>query len=165
MLYKISAAGRSKQNVCRNLHRLIHREGFTLPLDITFICIPVRKRRPMVSKVKVFYPVICPSTWMSFLLKEQSYLILGGIDVKEPHKWQALLCDFWQKYLLMDKAHVMHKYKSEATLSCTVPLYLHGDEGRGKYKLPVMVEAVQGVISWKGVDHKNSSGPHGLQQS
>ncbi|OLP97347.1 Proteoglycan 4 [Symbiodinium microadriaticum] len=99
--------------------------------------------------VGVFYPVICPSTWMSFLLKEQSYLILGGIDVKEPHKWQALLCDFWQKYLLMDKAHVMHKYKSEATLSCTVPLYLHGDEGRGKYKLPVMVEAVQGVISWK----------------
>ena len=41
----------------------------------------------------------------------------------------------------------------------TVPLYIHGDEGRGKYKLPVMVEAVQPCISFKGVSFKNSSGP------
>ena len=78
MLYKISSAGQSKTNVSRNLHRLIHREGVTLPLKISMVQIPVRKRRPSVKKVMVHYPCIYPSTWMSYLLEKQSYLMLGG---------------------------------------------------------------------------------------
>ena len=44
--------------------------------------------------------------------------------------------------------------------SVTVPIYVHGDEGRGKYKLPIMVEAFQPAVSFRGDSHKNSSGPH-----
>ena len=44
----------------------------------------------------------------------------------------------------------------------TVPIYIHGDEGRGKYKLPIMVEAFQAAISFKGAGFKNSSGQPGL---
>ncbi|CAE7737710.1 unnamed protein product [Symbiodinium sp. CCMP2456] len=105
MLYKIASAGRAKTNVCRNLHRLIHREGVTLPLEISLVQVPVRKRRPCVKKVMVWYPCIYPSTWMSYMLENQSYLVLGGVDIQEPSKWQGILNDFWQQYLLYDEQH------------------------------------------------------------
>ena len=159
MLYKISSAGRSKTNVCRNLHRLIHREGVTIPLEISLVKIPVRKRRPCVQRVMVWYPCIYPSTWMSYLLKNQSYLVLGGVDIQEPSKWQGVLSDFWRLYLQYDNCHIMNEPGSPAQTH-TIPLYLHGDEGRGKYKLPIMVEAIQPCLSWKGTAFKNSSGSH-----
>ncbi|CAE7232915.1 unnamed protein product [Symbiodinium microadriaticum] len=142
MLYKISSAGQSKTNASRNLHRLIHREGVTLPLEISMVQIPVRKWRPSVKKVMVYYPCIYPSTWMSYLLEKQSYLILGGVDLQEPSKWQSALSDFWMQFVLYDQHHIMNK-PGAPPRTHTVPLYLHGDEGRGKYKLPIMVEAVQ----------------------
>ena len=40
----------------------------------------------------------------------------------------------------------------------TIPLYLHGDEGRGKCRLPLMVQCIQPCISFKGPGFKNSSG-------
>ena len=159
MLYKISSTGQSKTNVCRNLHRLIHREGVTLPLEISLVQAPVRKRRPCVQKVMVWYPCIYPSTWMSYLLENQSYLVLGGVDIQEPSKWQGVLSDFWRQHLLYDTSHIMNEPGSPPPTH-TVPLYLHGDEGRGKYKLPIMVEAIQPCLSWKGTAFENSSGPH-----
>eukprot|EP00439_Symbiodinium_sp_Y106_P055059 s324_g7.t1 len=105
----------------------------------------------------VWYPCIYPSTWMSYLLKNQSYLVLGGVDIQEPSKWQGVLSDFWRLYLQYDNCHIMNEPGSPAQTH-TIPLYLHGDEGRGKYKLPIMVEAIQPCLSWKGTAFKNSSG-------
>ena len=157
MLYKISAAGRAQSNVCRNLHRLIHREGLTLPVNIDLIQLPVRKRRPTVKKVMVWYPVIYPSTWIRFLLKEHSYLLLAGWSLEEVTSWQGCLDDFWQSYKRYDPDHIMNRADAPPS-NCTVPLYVHGDEGRGKYKLPIMIEAFQPAISYKGKAFKNSSG-------
>ena len=70
MLYKIAAAGQSAPNVCRNLHRLIHREGVTVPVAISLVRVPVRKRRPTVRKVMVYYPVIYPQHLGCILAKE-----------------------------------------------------------------------------------------------
>ena len=56
-----------------------------------------------------------------------------------------------------DGAHVMNGHDAPPS-NCTVPLYIHGDEGRGKYKLPIMVESIQPCISFRGTSHKNSSG-------
>ena len=158
LLYKLSAAGRSCSNTCRNLHRLIHRENVTVPVNIDFVNTPVRKRRPVLKKVEVAYPVIYPSSWMKYLLQEHSYLLLGGCDIRDATGWQALLADFWQLHKAYDPAHIMSGRNTPPTTH-TIPLYIHGDEGRGKYKLPIMVEAVQPCISFKGVSFKNSSGP------
>ena len=158
LLYKLSAAGRSSAHVCRNLHRLIHREGFTVPVEISFVETPVRKRRPIVKKVTVAYPVIYPSSWINYLLREQSYLLLGGVELCDVRQWQALLSDFWRLYRMYDPDHIMNFPNAPASTH-TIPLYLHGDEGRGKYKLPIMVESFQPCISFKGIGFKNSSGP------
>ena len=153
----MSAAGRSSPNTCRNLHRLIHREGLTLPVEISFVDTLVCKRRPFVSKQKVHYPVIFPSTWIKFLLKTQSYLLLGGHNLEDERPWQDMLSQFWGLYMGSQPTHVMSG-PDALPANRTVPLYIHGDEGRGKYKLPIMVESIQPCISFKGQDYKNSSG-------
>ena len=78
LLYKIAAAGRSQQNACRNLHSLIHRVGLTLPLRIHTVEIPVRKKKPKLHKVVVHYPVILPTTWISYLLKKPQQVATWG---------------------------------------------------------------------------------------
>ena len=157
MLYKISSAANDK-NVCRNLHRLIQREGLTLALPIDFVETPVRKRRPLVKKVKVWYPVIYPSKWVEFLMKDHGHLLLGGVDARNCRRWQANLHEFWIRYKQYDEQHIMNEASSPPTTH-TVPIYLHGDEGRGKYKLPLMVECFQPLVSFRGTAFKNSSGP------
>ena len=157
LLLQIAAAGRSQQNACRNLHSLIHRCGLTLPLRIHTIEIPVKKLKPKVAKVWVHYPVILPSTWTKYLLSEHSRFLLGGHDLKHETCWRQELRQFWETYLQGDSGHPMSQ-TSAPPKDCTIPLYLHGDEGRGKFRLPIMVQAVQPVLSFKGIKFKNSSG-------
>ena len=128
-----------------------------MPVKIDFVSTPVRKRKPLVKKLVVAYPVIYPSTWMDFLLREHSYLLLGGVDLRDHKSWQASLDGFWSLYKRYDQSHIMNQTGSPPTTH-TVPLYIHGDEGRGKYKLPIMVESVQPCISFRGTSFKNSSG-------
>lgn len=157
LLFAIARAGRSQTNACRNLHSLIHQRGLTLPLRIHTIEVPVKKCKPKVAKVWVHYPIILPSTWMDHLLKEYSMLLLGGHHIKDAAGWRGLLSNFWDAYLKGDPGHPMSGKNAPPT-DCTIPLYLHGDEGRGKYRRPIMVQAWQPCISFKGVAFKNSSG-------
>ncbi|CAE7342484.1 unnamed protein product [Symbiodinium sp. CCMP2456] len=105
LLFKLSAAGRSSTNTCRNLHRLIHRENMTVPVSINFVTVPVRRRRPVLKKVDIAYPVIYPSSWMKFLLRERSYLVLGGIHIKHTARWQTMLSEFWALHSGYDPLH------------------------------------------------------------
>lgn len=158
LLYKIAAAGRSQQNACRNLHSLIHRVGLTLPLRIHTVEIPVRKKKPKLHKVMVHYPVILPTTWISYLLENHSKLLLGGHKMEDVSKWKGELKSFWTKYLQADPSHPMNF--GGPPQECTIPLYIHGDEGRSKRHQPIMVQCIQPVISFKGPLYKNSSGFH-----
>lgn len=156
LLHKIASAGRSAQNACRNLHSLIHKVGLTLPLRIHTVKIPVRKRKPKVEKQWVHYPVILPSTWFSYLLENHSMLLLAGHDIKKVDAWNGELRQFWDTYLQCDPSHPMNH--GGPPKEFTIPLYIHGDEGRGKYRLPLMVQCIQPAISFKGTSFKNSSG-------
>ena len=156
LLYKISAAGRSQQNACRNLHSLIHRAGLTLPLRIHTVEIPVRRKKPKLQKLWVHYPVILPSTWISYLGKHHSKVLLGGCSLEDTPSWKRGLKSFWEKYLKTDSDHPMNF--GGPPKETTVPLYIHGDEGRGKNRLPIMTQCIQTVISFKGPGYKNSSG-------
>lgn len=156
LLYKIAGAGRSQQNSCRNLHSLIHKVGLTLPLRIHTVEIPVRKKKPKLKKVWVHYPVILPTTWVSYLLKFHSRMILGGSKLENVDSWKRGLLSFWDTYLKTDPTHPMNF--GGPPKEATIPLYLHGDEGRGKCRLPLMVQCIQPCISFKGPGFKNSSG-------
>ena len=156
MINKIASAGRSQTNACRNLHSLIHRAGITLPLRIHTVEIPVRRKKPKLRKQWVHYPVILPRTWVKYLLEHHSRLLLGGCTMTEVSSWKGELKKFWDLYLKGDKSHPLND--GGPPREQTIPLYIHGDEGRGKRFSPMMVECIQPAISFRGPNFKNSSG-------
>ena len=155
-MQQIAKAGHSQHNACRNLHSLIHRKGITLPLRIHTVEIPIRKKKPKLLKEWVHYPVILPRTWFSYLLENHSKLILAGHNINNEKAWKGELTKFWDAYLPTDLVHPMHS--GGPPRSQTIPVYIHGDEGRGKKFLPLMVQCIQPAISFRGPDFKNSSG-------
>ena len=96
---------------------------------------------------------------MEYLLSEFSPLLLGGHHIKDETGWKTELNQFWRFYLQGDPTHPMLQEGAPPRES-TIGLYLHGDEGRGKYKQPIMIQALQPVLSFKGPLRKNSSGNH-----
>ena len=71
-----------------------------------------------------------------------------------------MLTDFWEGYKETDPDHPV--YESGQDLSTHVPYMIHGDEGRGKGKVPILVESIQPLISYLGIGRTNQSGQLGL---
>lgn len=91
-------------------------------------------------------------------------LLLAGHDIKSEVDWKSELSNFWRIYLKSDPSHPMGQ-PGAPPKECTVPMYLHGDEGRGKYRSPLMIQAWQPAVSFKGPLFKNSSGFFSMQYS
>lgn len=63
---------------------------------------------------------------------------------------ESMLSRFWSRYAKIDGVHVPYP-------SRTVPWMLHGDEGRGQCKRPLLVVSFQPVIGWSGEEYLNST--------
>ena len=70
-------------------------------------------------------PVLLPSSWLQVLLSKYPFLLSGGQD-KDLAKE---LSSFWSLYEQVQPGHIAFQ-KSRQDLSSTIPLLLHGDEGR-----------------------------------
>ena len=106
------------------------------------------------------YPVLLPSAWLRFSLHSGGEAFLGGNTLDAVEAYTALFSDYWEKF-----RHVhpeFHLYSrpdfDERMASRCIPCLLHGDEGRGKAKRPIMVLSMQPHISHKGPSYTNSSG-------
>ncbi len=66
---------------------------------------------------------------------------------------KQMLQEFWDRYCLADPT-----VPKPTCPQRTFPMYIHGDEGRGLVKKPLMVISYQPCISWKGGDSTNSTG-------
>ena len=90
---------------------------------------------------------------MKFCLESRrfaGYFFFGGYTLDEPLEIQRMLRDFWTKYKAYDGLEVENP-------AGTLPVYIHGDEGRGQGKRPLLVVSFQPVISWAGEQHMNST--------
>ena len=85
-------------------------------------------------------------------------MLLGGHSLDEPEKFQAMLSQFWARFRLVRPS--LDLYQKTFDKSFCIPIAVHGDEGRGKLRRPIMVEAWQPVISFKGTAFTNASGHH-----
>ena len=88
---------------------------------------------------------LSPKDWIRFLLNKAPELLLGGASPKQAG---AQLEAFWANYRLMHGTHVLFDQESPLPLDRTVPVQVHGDEGRGLKKgntAVVMLEAVLGL--------------------
>jgi hypothetical protein len=92
------------------------------------------------------HPVIFPSAWMSFLAKSHE---LGRLVGKDPRSDVSdVLSLFWERY---SESHPSHRACLDIRLgaidsSRLLPVYIHGDEGRGKKHSNVMVLSIQSCI-------------------
>lgn len=156
MLGRLARSEHSKTNACRNIHTLVKREkGLVLPLDIELFPLKIMKKRP-IEVLDVWWPMLSLKQWLSFFLREQPELILGGHGIEDVSGYEAMFCDFWTNYKRIDPKHEIFSQECAGfPLGRCVPMMLHGDEGRGAAKIPFLVLSVQPVISFRGPSVNN----------
>lgn len=95
---------------------------------------------------------------MEAMFKEYPNFFLGGFnsdhDGLESRK--AMFTRFWERFRTCQPSHPIYQ-RTEEQRSCTIPIALHGDEGRGLARIPVLVLAYQVIIPFSGENELNSS--------
>ena len=150
-----------KTNGSRHLTSYIHRNEKTLPVNTTFIQTPLRsrafsRRRKLVTEP---WPVLLPREWARVAFDEpwRGFFLLGGYQLEHLQEAEDMLDRFWSRYCSNNMV------SEPPCTKRTIPVFVHGDEGRGLCKRPVMVTSVQPVIGWSGestVNLKKTLGYH-----
>ena len=119
----------------RDVQRLFETQNLSLPVRIDSVDHEIYTGRQ--SSITTFH--VLPSEWLRYLLTDNVSLLCGDGPVAER------FASFWAGYRL---AHPRHQvFTARATeLDRVVPLYLHGDEGRGQKKSPYLVLSIQSPI-------------------
>ena len=140
-----SKSGRARgQNASRDFHRWVHRAGKTFQVHIW---------RKVNTDTVMMHSVIHLSSWLEAVMQTFPDFFLGGYSFMDDHLWMKMFGDFWKHFRSVCPSHPIYS-KTEAERSCTIPFAIHGDEGRGLSKVPLMVISFQVLIP--------SSGPENL---
>ena len=118
-----------EKNAYRIADRLIEHHDLALP-------IPVQEMQHEIVKglhrqISTYH--VRPQSWISHLVAEDPRL-LGGVN----GNLQENCSSFWQMYRLQHGTHAVFQEHGD-NLSRVLPIFLHGDEGRGKRKTGYMV--------------------------
>ena len=157
MLSRIAACGNGakQKNASRNLHSLIVRQGRSLRVPVTYIKTPVRLvrgGRPQFTDID--FPVLLPSSWLRLMLTYCPEVILGGHPIEEVDDWGNMFANFWHHFNQSMPGVQMNGASPEVN----IPVCIHGDEGRGKTRKPIMIIAWQALIGSFGPLVTNLSG-------
>ncbi|CAK9078771.1 unnamed protein product [Durusdinium trenchii] len=116
-----------ESNASRNLYRYILRKNKALPIPITFVQTPVRKKKNV--KVKIIpWPCMLLTDWVKVCMEDPKYrgrFFLGGHTLDTLEQAEDMLETFWHRYAKVETA------LSPTHPRRTIPVFLHGDEGRG----------------------------------
>ena len=157
LLCKIARAGQSKTNACRNLHALIDKHNQLFPVRIDCELVRVAFRKPYYRQDQIYWPVLRMGEWVDALLREAPEMILAGHTLEDQQGWEAVFATFWMKYEQVNPGHPVYSDFDEATRRKCVPYFLHGDEGRGQCRKPLMIESFQPCVSHRGLEFTNES--------
>jgi len=118
----------------------------------------VRQLRPKVKELQLLYPMIALKDWASYLLNNQAHFLLGGFALRQSKEYMEMFTRFWTRYEKLDPLHPIFTHHPQNVWGRCVPYLLHGDEGRGKAKVPIMVQSFQMLIGPNGEETTNMSG-------
>ena len=117
---------KSLKNASRTLHNYIHKNGETLKVECSLVATPVKVRAfSKTKKVEVCpWPVLHLQSWLraGFEKPFHGFYFLAGFQMDSVSEAKALLQSFWDKHRFVDTDMPQHP-------SCTIPFYVHGDEG------------------------------------
>ncbi|CAE6947086.1 unnamed protein product, partial [Symbiodinium sp. CCMP2456] len=150
--------GKVYSNASRNLHNFLHRKGKTLPVAISSVKLIIRRPKKGGGEFVTDYPLIYLSSWMKYILQSGGEFLLGGWTTDQPDNYKRMLSRFWQRYRVVNAVHPIYSEKSSEQWAFCIPVAVHGDEGRGLAKLPVLVESYQPILPGSGEDKLNLVG-------
>ena len=141
----MAKCGKSKKDshICRNLHRTIRRFKKVLGVKVSTVTTKIRlsKRRP--DLVQHPHPVVHLSSWAEVIFDHGGHFLLGGKDLDSFDAFSLELKTFWSRFFI---AEPTFPRLDESEWGFSIPLAIHGDEGRGRGKLPVLVASVQTLM-------------------
>lgn len=153
MLTRLASVGKSKKHACRTLHALVEGTGVTLKLPFEPVLITIRRLKP-VRICEAWWPTFSMQAWASYLLEHYPKILLAGHFLQD-RGWQKTFRRFWETYRRIDPNHPV--FQSGYDTHFMVPYAFHGDEGRGRGKVPFLVFSFQPVVSHRGLGHCNDS--------
>ena len=157
MLNKLASVSRSKTNngnACRGLHRLLARDKeLALPVQVSQVAVPIRAVRTRQVQ-DVLWPLLHLSSWAEYELGNGGEMFLSGCNLDSD--WKQQLRQFWSRYKDIDPTHDV--FDVEGDIGVYIPFMLHGDEGRGRNKQPLLTISFQCLHSHYGIHRLNSSG-------
>lgn len=86
-------------------------------------------------------PILLPSSWFQVLMEKYEWLLCGGPGHDIHEEFGA----FWSLYERVQPNHRVFE-KTRAQLRCTVPVLVHGDEGRYVKKGNFMVCTIECIL-------------------
>ena len=154
--FRRTKTGRHGANAARNFHRWVHKDERALDVPISMVKIPLRLRlrdktgAKKVRRLKVDYPVLHLSSWFETLMGFFPDFFMAGHDLAtETESYQAVLEKFWTVFQPFQADHPIYQ-KSADHRKMAVPLAVHGDEGRGLAKTPLLVISFQVLLPFTG---------------
>lgn len=139
------------------MYRWVQRNNKTLPVEIHKVPIPVRSSARRKTDQGRPWPVIYLSSWFKVAFQEPygGFFFLAGQRLTELDEVKKTLSRFWSRYRGVEPNFVFPERPD-----LTIPFYVHGDEGRGYCKRPVLVVSAQPVFGWTSDDNANSKKTH-----
>ena len=141
---KWGADDKKSKNASRGIFQFIHENDKTLPVPVSTIMVPVRgkSRHKHLERIKA-WPMLFLSDWLktAFQHPYDGFYLLGGRKADQLDKVKTMLSLFWERHQVVDPIAPEHP-------EVTIPFYVHGDEGRGLVKRPVLVLGAQPVMGW-----------------
>lgn len=150
--YRRSKTGKRSNNASRDFHRYVHRDEKVFPVKISKARFLIKKKIPnksgrRISKQElVDYPFIALSSWMESILPSYPHFFLGGHLLGQCDAYGDMLEDYWNKFRAIEPHHPIFQDKSVNDRRRAIPIAVHGDEGRGLNKVPVLICSYQVVI-------------------
>ena len=140
----MAKCGKTKldSHICRNLHKTVKKFDKVIPVEISTVRTSVRLSRRRPQKVPIDYPILRFSDWVECIFNFGGHFFLGGQSLDHADEFRGVLSDFWDKFHSSEPDFGLPK----SQWGECIPIALHGDEGRGRQKQPVLVMAAQTII-------------------
>ena len=144
LLSKMAKCGKTKldSHICRNLHTTVRQFKRLLPVKMSTVQTHVRLSKRRIQEVRVAYPVLHLSDWVECNFNLGGHFFTAGLGLDKADQFQQELIDFWKKFTAAEPGFDL----PQSQWGESIPLAIHGDEGRGRLKQPVMVMATQTII-------------------
>ena len=162
--FRKSKSGRKHGgNAARDLHQWATRSGSAFAVPISQVPVQVRRfqrnhnRARKVVTTKIPYPVLHLSSWFASIMVNFSKFFLGGFEIAETKKYEEMLGEFWANYESFQPTHPIYSSKTLEERRKCIPYALHGDEGRGACKVPLLVISFQVIIPYTGPENLSQS--------